>query len=757
MKTVLGILVFLLIAAPLFAQTNSPVKLALVAETDEAAGAVDVLTAQLSGDNRVRLLERDEIEKVYHEQAISVGNRNDVQLGRILGADGLLLLNVVKTANATNLMMRLIAVSPGVILTEVSFQWPTKDIVLWAQSTLPYLDSFLPKLSVSAGEAIPISIVNLRSAIQSTDELEMERQLKLLAIERLSREPQFFVLEREKMQLLGEEKSLNADESAFWDGSYLLDGTVDQNGYSKDTVTINARLTPPKGAAPLSFEVSGSRTNLAEVINALATNVTRLLNIQATIKEWGAADEAAQYFEEAKWALKWGVFSEAEASADSAWALGKRDLDCAAVRVNAYVMETSSEFVPLRDGVLYLSNGQSPSIWDQEIEDISKTNAGAAFDQRLGEIDYSMMGERPNPRGIETAIHALELYYEFSRSSTNGQPVPDSDWYKLGIEDLIAASKILQNFNFAPQTQAGLEDQLADLRSMARSVALLISEAPSVHESYFGPNADLSDENAGTFFEKPNIFVCELNWGCFWQETPRDEIALYQNLMDSGAFAQIHEDFWFRSAGQPRLVAWNDADRQNLAAARKLFLQEMDASTNPLMRVEGKAIKLRDAASSDEAVTAITNLFETLIASRCSLITSHIDWKFDNLTAAIYGSKSSASGAVEYQMTSERDALLKICATYSDRLRAEDDRGAKMLEEQKKSEVFEKQKQYLVNQTPYDFFVFTKVFQEHNYTRAQAAELLPLIENYKSNMMAQASGQQAFLAKANAQFIDVFL
>src|SRR4051812_30069369 len=95
-----------------------------------------------------------------------------------------------------------------------------------------------PKLDVLAKDAIPISILNLRSALQSAESREAERQLTLLAIERLSREPRLFVLERRRMQLLTAEKELNGlDDSAFWDGSYLLDGTLDNQGYSKDTIT----------------------------------------------------------------------------------------------------------------------------------------------------------------------------------------------------------------------------------------------------------------------------------------------------------------------------------------------------------------------------------------------------------------------------------------------------------------------------------------------------------------------------------------
>jgi hypothetical protein len=69
------------------------------------------------------------------------------------------------------------------------------------------LDAFFPKLSVQARDAIPISVVNLRSAIASAGAADIERQLKLLTIQQLSRERQLFILERQKMQLLSGKRS----------------------------------------------------------------------------------------------------------------------------------------------------------------------------------------------------------------------------------------------------------------------------------------------------------------------------------------------------------------------------------------------------------------------------------------------------------------------------------------------------------------------------------------------------------------------
>jgi hypothetical protein len=72
------------------------------------------------------------------------------------------------------------------------------------------------------------------------------------------------------------------------------------------------------------------------LINQLAAKVIEALKVNPTIKEWSDADEAAQYYDEAKWALRWGVLKEAQAAADSAWALGKHDQNCATIRIKSY-------------------------------------------------------------------------------------------------------------------------------------------------------------------------------------------------------------------------------------------------------------------------------------------------------------------------------------------------------------------------------------------------------------------------------------
>ncbi|HXI71292.1 MAG TPA: hypothetical protein VNN22_13125 [Verrucomicrobiae bacterium] len=770
MKSYLFVLVILISGLRLSGQTNLPVRLALISESADASPAADVLTAELSGHKNLQLLERNEIEKVYREQGLSAGNKDYVKLGQILGADGLLLLESVEenTNQPSNLPfaaekplilnVRLVASKPGVVLVAERFSLLMKDLPDWSTSFSKHLNLFLPKLTVMAKDAIPISVVNLRSAVSSADASTTEHQLKVLTIERLSREPQLFVLERQRMELLAGEKELHSDESAFWNGSYLLDGVVDQNGYSKEDVTINARLTPPKGGQPLLFEVSGSRTNLAEVVNRLAVKLSELLKVNSASKEWNAADEAEQYFNEAQWALRWGIFAEAQTAAESACALGKKDLECAQLRVSAYMADLPEVLQP--NFAKYL---------------------------RTPGYRFVHINQPPDVRDSEMATRALECYYEFCRTSSDGEPRilsgggngrRKSDWYQLGIDVLTSSSSVLRHFDYFPESQAPISDKLANLRALARSVAALILKSPSVNDSYFVGSSLVSPEefnqepftawiNVGhiRFYRglTPNIFECIIQWGCFWQERPEETVALYRELMASPLFFRIHSGLWFREADFPRLVAWNEEDKKRIPEVWRGFMDELDASTNSFCRFEGEAFACADAkakawAGKDSSSVGIAKIVAAdpgWKESRAALL----DFISTNYEAIVENNDNLAVN--DWAMGSLLGEKSEYASRFAAIQQAYRNKAGEHLKESASRVVFETQKRYLESFKPYDRGDFNKVFNFRDYTKAQATELQPLVAAYKSNLLAQVSVQtpqiEQIKAKSNARWIGVYL
>src|SRR5262245_30029282 len=100
-KLLSAVLWLALLPQLLWAQDKAtPARIAIVSESTETAVVSDLLTVELSRKPELQLLERDQIAKVYREQALSAGNRDYLKLGQTLGADGLLLLRT--TTEGTN-------------------------------------------------------------------------------------------------------------------------------------------------------------------------------------------------------------------------------------------------------------------------------------------------------------------------------------------------------------------------------------------------------------------------------------------------------------------------------------------------------------------------------------------------------------------------------------------------------------------------------------------------------------------------------
>ncbi|HZM04908.1 MAG TPA: CsgG/HfaB family protein, partial [Candidatus Saccharimonadales bacterium] len=749
----------------LAAQSNVPIRLAVVAETGSAfepdvpasiqgfmskfgttLDAADLLTAQLSTHVNLQLLERNEIEKVYREQSLSAENHNDLKLGQILGADGVLLLRLTHGPDSSHLSVRLIAVKAGaVVLAETFTGSPRLTLPDWASAFATQLEPFLPKLAVPGKDAIPISIVNFRGAVRSPEAAQMEQQLRLLTIERLSQEPRFFVLERQQMGLLGGEKELKLDDSAFWNGRYLLEGVVDQNGYSPEILTLDARLTPAKGGAPVLMHVSGSRTNLAEAINRLATKISDTLKLNSTVPDWKPGEEAAQYFAEAKWALKWGMDSEAQTAADSAWALGKRDLEEAVLRVKSYIASPDKMAID----TVHASYGPgTDAVARYELKVLSSNHVAVTYKRVNPNLILFYAAKQPLDIGhIDWAIHALDLYLQFSQTLPPTEPQVTSEWYGLGIEDLASASGILRQFYTFPEFREPVAEKLGILRASARAVAQWISKSPSVRDSYFiSDRIATRDELIKHIAENPNIFGCKVTWGAFWQETPEDCVALYRELLHSPVFGYIHSALWSRGDGllNPRLIAWTREEQKRVPAVWNEFLLELDASTNLLWRLEAKALRTVDAPDEQTLGMTFTNFFDSIFENREALVACPVD--------IMYLQWNARGVFADHPVSHTRDVLEGVYnKQYFGKLNdIGDEYWRKTIPAIKFLPLFKQQEQLLAAKGPFDFSTFADTFSYQTYSPAQAREILPLIADYKTNLTIQAESQTG-LAKQNAQ------
>jgi hypothetical protein len=575
--------------------TPPPVKLAILPESSVSV-AGDMLTVEMSKETNVTLLERAQIEKIRSEQALATGTSSYLELGRMLGADGMFVLEPVHQEGRDFLVARLIAVKPGVVVEEREYTWPLEDAGAWAQAARGQFQPWFSKLEISAGQALPLSVVNLHSSFSTDEEVELERELTWLLIDRLANEPEIFVLERLQLHNAASEKELQPEEeSPFWTGKHLLDGIVDEEGFDPKTVTVTARLVSPRGES-MTIQVAGPREDHRAVVEALVKKVLAALKRNPEASEWRPASEAGQFLEEARWAKDRRLYPQAQAASESAWALGLQTPEVAELRIRSYLQDHwLNTFIDPFFQPRWPDTALSPEgIYDAE------------------ESNYRFA----NPAKLTPAIRATALYrHDALLFKTNAAGL-DKEWYDLGADLLSEADGLLDIFNFLAEARIGREDVIGELRHQTGQLAILLtSNAP--------PGADVNR----------SFSLDDLKWydGSLWCERPEEALPLLRSVLKNGYFPKA----------LPRIVAWNWDDRKRVPGLLKEFCAEVANSTNADLRLTGAYLELLRAPQGDELNAAEDRLAgamrdeqQRLLTNRpllsriCSTVTQGLEEKY---------------------------------------------------------------------------------------------------------------------------------
>ncbi|MDB6027039.1 MAG: Calcium-binding EF-hand-containing protein [Verrucomicrobiales bacterium] len=696
-----------ILSCPIFpAPAAETVRLAIIGEGDVSL-IPDLLTAEFTTNKTLALLERTEIEKIAREQklAASGASKDVVTLGQLLGADGLLTVDVVNSV----LHARLIAVKPGVVLDVIQAPWPLSDPGQWVKGVAAHLQPLLPKLGVLQKDALPISILNLRAAAHSTESTRIEQELTLLLTDRLTRERDLFVLERRRMEALTSEKELSQKvNTPFWNGAYLLDGVIDREGFNVEQITVNARISPPNGGTPTEIAVAGPRKDLPAIVEQLTKRILEALKKRASAPAWKPSDEAAHYADEAQWAYKWRMLIEAQIASESAWVLGRKDMDLASLRVRAYSDETFN-LIGIDDGQDEIKIWNTPPVLAIPI----------------------------SPRLLPITIRGLEVFLEATytlKGETNSLPLA---WYEMGTQLADRASQVLMHYYFAVERRWGHEDELAQLRERTRDVVASILTAPSIQEKYWNQQA-LDFE--GSWESRPNrrtIFELKARYCGLWQDHPEQTVAIYRELITGDYFAALRPFCLARELNLPRVIGWTWADRQKCADLWGQLMTELSASTNASVKCDGLFFAVDVTENLRELETSLNTLCQTLVENKAALLRDatlsprYIE-QIDRLKRARpYGETESSTGKYKADIQALEDQFKVRKAE----LKA---RQAELKVKEARAAQIEEKKQYLREQKPYNSADFSHHFALlNNYSASEARELLPFVHLYLTNLTAQ--------------------
>lgn len=512
-----------------------PVRLAIIPGGPALTTVADVLTAGLATNKEVALVERDQLNRVIREQANAANNGSDfIKVGMLLGADGLLVLQNAERNGTNILTSRLIAVKPGVTLVVEMAPWPMANPVEWCQRVEPRLISWLPKLRVVAKDAIPISVLNLRSALRNRESEVLERELTLLLIHRLTKEQDVFVLERQHLHNALFEKELRPEEeSPFWTGRYLFDGVLDKNGFDTERITVSARLAPSTGESPTAVEISGPRNDPTALVDALVKKILATLNREQGGNKWNPAREAEQFLDEAKWAFRWSLWSEAQMAVESAWALGLRTPEVAALRIRSYGEEVMR------------------------------------LDPSTGNI---LVPGLPDATKLRPACRAAEIFATDAKLVITNGSATNQAWFELGVQTLRRSASLLDGFYLAAELRQGNEDAIVDLREATRLVVPMLDAIRPL-------DGQLSDTEYRRYWKPVVERLEQVKWmqGGVWFDHPEDSLPMFRQMLEGGSHPK----------GLPRIVAWTWPERKRVPAIIRQFIASLGSATNSLARLEG--------------------------------------------------------------------------------------------------------------------------------------------------------------------------
>jgi hypothetical protein len=157
-------------------------------------------------------------------------------------------------------------------------------------------------------------------------------------------------------------------------------------------------------------------------------------------------------------------------------------------------------------------------------------------------------------------------------------------------EVLDASGETLDYFYWYPKARN--HDQLPEVRQYARSVLDSAMNHPENHRKFWFGDAIPDAKELDEYYKKPNVFQTATIHAGVFHETPEAALSAYRNLMSGGAYPYVREFLFGRHPQNPRLPAWRAADQRRVKNLWTGFIEEMLASTNAMLQIEGKYFSL---------------------------------------------------------------------------------------------------------------------------------------------------------------------
>src|SRR5438874_7672263 len=185
----------LIVLAAIGSSFAAPAKLAIIESSRSAADLAALLTATLSRNPSLMLLEREQIEKILRERSLAATQiTNVLASSRILGADALLFVEVAGAKTNQSINLRLVSVREGAVLDTLSSAFVQEGLDRWAETISAQIARTAAKIGADRSKLVPVTLLNFRSPTANAASELLDRELTSLLLSRLTRETNLLLL-----------------------------------------------------------------------------------------------------------------------------------------------------------------------------------------------------------------------------------------------------------------------------------------------------------------------------------------------------------------------------------------------------------------------------------------------------------------------------------------------------------------------------------------------------------------------------------
>jgi hypothetical protein len=298
-RSILSMFLVLLSVSYSLGQGAKPVNIAIITDkTDSLAQSplISLLETQLSQSENIKLLERTQIDKIMQEQQFSAAGlldrNNAIKIGQLLRADAFIII----TSEVELIRVRVAEAAHGLRLLDRFEELDNSKLDEIAGKITSDIKNVIGKLSLPAGQLIPVGIVDIHRVQLGEQHRILERTLPVLLSVRLALEPKIVMLEREDLKILQDEKlRTQGEDSKFWASAVLIEGNLQpKNG----GLEMSLSLRRPAGEKAKSFTVPVDPNEPSAAIDKAGVDIVKEILNAPPSSQWDLAAEAEQFYQQ---------------------------------------------------------------------------------------------------------------------------------------------------------------------------------------------------------------------------------------------------------------------------------------------------------------------------------------------------------------------------------------------------------------------------------------------------------------------------